>query len=285
MASPKFYPFMRLPLELRQQIWEMSADPREVDFSQLEDNTTNDSRRQPRPCAAAAPPPLLTACTESRAHMQRFYTQTSLLPSHAPQTPPSETSPPYCWVNLAADTVRLADRQLPTFSHLAALRKLVVETRGGHFERSSGLLLTRPGMALQELTILDLGPSPEESWWFPWIAYMELFYYGCDAVAFDTTVLHHDDGLEPLTRENWLRVDRAWRKKMLAQIFEGHPELIEEVEGGVEDEDDEDAENVEWLRMVTCWRRWRHVDECACANKKAGPVSNFHVSEGSHQDM
>ena len=259
-AEPRFLPFMRLPLELRQQIWEMSVDPREIVFGQLHDVDTNkNSSHQKRP-RWAPPPPLLTTCAEARSHMQRFYTKTYLPPAYAPQTPTE-----YCWVHLDADTVHLADRQLHAFSHTASARKLVVETRGGHFDRSYTRFFLRPDLALEELTILDLGSSPKESWWFPWISYMEMFYYGCDAVTFDMRVMH--DGLEPLTRDNWLQVDRAWRKKMLDQIFGGHPELREEAEQGDYNEDEDGP------RVTMCRRSWRHVEWCACPNKKKAPVN------------
>lgn len=265
MAEPKFHPFMRLPPELRHQIWEMSIGPREVVFGRLKE--TNDRYRK-LPFCAAPPPPLLTACAESRAHMQRFYTKTYIRPLPGAPSHGGDNVPEYCWVNFAADTVRLTHRQVPHFSHLAAVRKLVVET---FYELASRDRFRHPGLALEQLTILDLDESRGAIWWFPWIDFMEGLYYGCDAVAFDTTVLHGD--AEPLTRENWLQVDRAWRKEMLDKIFWGHPELREQAERGGDDEDAEDVEHVEWPRLVTFRRRWRHVDGCACANKKGAPVN------------
>ncbi|KAH6843244.1 hypothetical protein B0I37DRAFT_384039 [Chaetomium sp. MPI-CAGE-AT-0009] len=245
MANPRFRPFMRLPLELRQQIWEMSIDPREVVFGKLHD----DHQFQPE---WSPPPPLLAACAESRSYMQRFYTKTFLRATSSPQIPTR-----YCWVNFAVDTIHLVDHQLEAFSHIPSIRRAVVETRGGgHFDRSYSRRFLLSDLSLEALTILDLGGAPPESWWFSWISYMELFYFGCDAVSFDTRIIHDD---QELNRDNWLSVDRAWRRKMIRQIF-GEYLDHRESEDGVQS-DDED------LRVGMCRRTWRHVEWCTCPNK------------------
>ncbi|KAK3291329.1 uncharacterized protein B0H64DRAFT_410362 [Chaetomium fimeti] len=247
MANPKFCPFMRLPLELRQQIWEMAIDPREVVFGRLHDDQQCQVEWSP-------PPPVLAACAESRCDMQRFYTKAFLRPFPYSQTPPK-----YCWVNFDVDTIHLVDHQLEGFSHIPSIRQLVLETRGGgHFERGYSRPFLRADLSLEKLTILDLGAAPPESWWFSWISYMELFYFGCDAVSFDTTIVH--DGLE-LTRDTWLSVDRAWRRKMIQQIFGEYLDHRESDDGVLAAEDDP--------RMSMCRRTWRHVEWCTCPNKPA----------------
>lgn len=114
-TSPTFHPFPRLPLELRQQIWELSIEPREVVIAAR--RTMPGHGRQPTPS-----PPLLVACAESRSHCQRFYTKATVDAAGFNPSP----APAFYWVNFALDEVYMHDCDFLYFSGTSLVRRLAL---------------------------------------------------------------------------------------------------------------------------------------------------------------
>ena len=103
MAKPTgpydFHPFPRLPLELRQQIWELSVACREVIIVGRTGKVFGHGRQ------ASPPPPLLLASTESRSYCQQFYTKVYIL----------RDSNKYAWINFDLDEVYITDEDFYMF--------------------------------------------------------------------------------------------------------------------------------------------------------------------------
>ncbi len=103
-----FHNFRGLPTKLRNQIWNLAAEPRRVKFFK-----TISIHKEGSPVSLTAPvPPLLHACQESRALMKTLYKKAGLhfcMTMVGPHTP-------YAWINSDVDTIFLVHSQV---HHLA----------------------------------------------------------------------------------------------------------------------------------------------------------------------
>jgi hypothetical protein len=235
----KFHLFPRLPLELRQTIWELAIEPREVVVGgQLR-------RRLRTPI-----PAILIACTEAWTHLQKFYTKSF----------PTGTPPKFSWVNFDIDTVYCSVGELACCSNeLDLIQRLIVEcTDSDFFYYDSSPRLAR-AKALDTVTILHFGlGAVHESWWREWDDLLQGWYYRDDPVRFYTKVISIDDPSSfEINTNNYLRIERDWRRN-------NPPPPEEWPDYQVSDSDDD--VDAEWRYR----KSYIHVDGCNCPSRQAG---------------
>jgi hypothetical protein len=239
LVMPDFHPFPRLPLELRQSIWEFAMEPREVAVGW---------GLKFRPLTQ--PPPILHVCAEARSHLQGHYTKSFTRGS------PSKFS----LVNFDVDTVYCSVSCLASCrdSDLPSVQRLIVECwESEHFFRDSGRALYMAS-SLRSVTILHYGPDAEgEDWWMGWDSMMEEWYYRDDPVAFRARIISLEDPHHiEINQDNYLKLERDWRR--------AHQPTLEEepdYQGMSDSEDDVDAP---WrFRMG-----YRHVEGCSCPSRR-----------------
>ncbi|KAK8029609.1 hypothetical protein PG993_010900 [Apiospora rasikravindrae] len=227
-----FYPFPRLPLELRQSIWAMAIAPRAVVVGE----SWTDEKRGP-------PPPLLEVCREARSFLldQGYYTKAFVDPK----------SGQYQYVNFAVDTVHLYQYYLD--SHPLEAPQIQWLAVGGRDSESffyNHKRHLRDMSALKLVTIHHREPGPVDNWWSGWDSMMEAFYFCDDPVHFDVRIVGPAGAEVPeITRHNYLHVEREGRRKLYAEhpeYYDGDPEIS--------DTDDE-LDTPGRFRL-----NWRHVE-------------------------
>lgn len=240
MAQLTFHPFPRLPLELRQRIWELGIEPRKVVVG----------RSRFLRCPRSPPPPLLHACAESRSYLQKYYRKAFVYGN------PSR----YSWVNFDNDTIYMMDYDFGGFpADIPFIRWLVLESSDAGFFYYQYSHPIQDATALETFTILDVSlGGPYDKWWAEWDSQMELWYFGGDAVTFSTRIRNADDpDCVEITQDNYLKVERDARRKRLAE----NPSPDSEAE--ISDGDDEDM-----CRPGRFRTGWRHVEGCKCTYKR-----------------
>jgi hypothetical protein len=101
-----FHPFPRLPAELRDQIWEMTVEPRTIDVRVCRDRSWKIGRL----VSSTPVPATLQSCREARNHLQRLYRRAF---SELDQRPGSERR--YVWTNLDMDLVSIGRSMFDDF--------------------------------------------------------------------------------------------------------------------------------------------------------------------------
>jgi hypothetical protein len=235
-----FHPFPRLALELRQMIWELAVEPREVAVA-----------RELTRRSYTGPPSILHICVEARHHLQNRYTKSFA----------RKASTKFSLVNFAIDTVYCNSTQLRQYqdTDLPRVQRLIVECMDTeYFFRSWGRALYL-AISLETVTILhiDYPAELDERWWMEWDDMMEEWYYRDDPVRFRANVIYLDDPSSlQVTQDNYLRLSRNWRRD--------HGPTLEEdpdYQGVSDSGDDVDAP----------WRfrqGYRHVDGCSCSSRR-----------------
>ena len=241
-TSPSFHPFPRLPLELRQQIWELSIAPREI---VIVGNVTTFFRHGRQ---ASPPPPLLLASGESRSYCQLLYTKVYLLDDSGNPREPVK----YSWINFDLDDVYMRDSDFMHFSAIALVRRLTLVSPDGDYFFYHVQHILWNAKALEALTIIDVEGSAAVSWYISWSDFMETRYLTCDPVPYYTKIVYDDLVLTP---ENMVQFERAWYKT------QWDPELEEEYGSDMAISDD-DADPRDSRR-----RKWQHTKECTCPQK------------------
>ncbi|KAL2126599.1 hypothetical protein VTI74DRAFT_564 [Chaetomium olivicolor] len=186
MSEPTFHPFPRLPLELRQKIWELSVEPREV---VIRCSKIDFEDRQPTP-----PPPLLLACAESRSYIRRFYTRAFLQDDQDPHNP-SVPSKHY-WINFDIDEVCMMDHDFKYFSAIPQIQRMIIASNDSeYFYRFRVFPFLQKARALESLTVLNWEGAPVDQWWEGWITLMEDVYFTCDPASFNTIIVNDGNKL------------------------------------------------------------------------------------------
>ena len=195
-----FHPFPRLPLELREYIWEFSIESRIVAIRPLDGprpdpyeyeqgsfvpqelfDVCEDARSALKSWypERASPPRLLHVCAESRSHLQRYYRKVFAV----------RMSPQYSWVNFDVDTVCMSDADLKGFdAEVPLIRRLILESQYPDLFARSCLEPLWDAAALETLAILDVDLRYGERWSKAWVRLMQTFYHGCAVVPFDTRI-------------------------------------------------------------------------------------------------
>ncbi|KAK8066786.1 hypothetical protein PG997_013533 [Apiospora hydei] len=179
----QFHPFPRLPPELRQQIWQLSIEPRQLIIR---------SNNLSRTALQAKPPAQLHACHESRARLAgRLYVQAFRTKQNADL---------YDWVNFDVDTIYAYPLFLVRFSdqELARTRRLVLAVVDSFFFLKQHYdELCRRMPALRDVTVLSMGLDgvSEEIWLDDWAhVFFKLYRNEKEgAVSFYLRVLAPDD--------------------------------------------------------------------------------------------
>ena len=155
-AMSTFHPFPRLPAELRNTIWELNLDPREVTIkanrqTEMIGENLNFTVYFSSPTAI---PSALQACRDSRSLLaERHYSRAFS----------NGTSPHYVWVAFALDTIRINDVDLPHLIRLPdplAIRYLTVDcpAHSVHASTDPGFLKCRSVLlatsTLQRLSVV-----------------------------------------------------------------------------------------------------------------------------------
>ncbi|KAG7284434.1 hypothetical protein NEMBOFW57_010807 [Staphylotrichum longicolle] len=244
ITTPCFHLFPRLPLELRQQIWELSIAPREVVIVGPNSNFGHGRRASP-------PPPLLLTSTESRSYCQQFYTKAYLLNG---STSPIETLG-YSWVNFDIDEVYMTAADFMFFSAIPIVQRLTLVSHiGEYFFHRVENILPR-AKALKALTIIDREGAPADRWYGGWSDFMEERYYRCDPEPCYTKIVHDDLVLTP---DNMLKFDREYHKtQWLPELEENPDEYGSDVAISDDDADPRDSRR----------RTWHHTKDCTCPQK------------------
>ncbi len=267
VSARAFHPFPRLPVELREYIWELSMEPRIVAIRPL-DGPRHDPYEDEQD--SFAPQEFLDACEEARSALQLRYPERtppphllhvcaesrSLLQRHYRKAFAVRAPPQYSWVNFDMDTVCMSDVDLKGFvAEVPLIRRLILESQYSDvFSRSCDAPLLN-ATALKMLTILDVDWRNGERWFRPWVSVMRTFYHGCDVVPFDTRIKRvHDPNAIEITRDNYPKAHRC-RVRCPAQ---GHRRLLTGWERNWELSED-DVES--WL--IRPWPG-RHVEGCNC---------------------
>ncbi|KAK2023991.1 hypothetical protein LX32DRAFT_121133 [Colletotrichum zoysiae] len=208
-----FHCFPLLPLEMRQRIWELAMEPRQIVYGK-----EPPSYYQCSWPASAPPPPLLHTCAESRTHLQRYYAMifTKLLAT-------DKDAQRYVWVNFDFDTIYLDQYELKDLSSQCPMvRKLIIlgtDAEIFYYNYSWELCQMKH---LQTVTILHM-ESPgkiDDRWWGEWDSMMEYYYFRDDPVAFYTRILYPEAPPYEIDPGNYLKVERDARRKRLAE----HPD-------------------------------------------------------------
>ena len=248
LTRPRFSSFPLLPLELRRQIWELSIEPREVVIG---GNKYRDHGRQPTP-----PPALLHVCAESRSCVQRFYTKCSMGNHRNPSVPLQ-----YYWINFDIDSLYTMDYHFKDFSPINLIRRLtLVSNDSEFFYRAYFFPHAWEAKALETLTVIDQEGGPADRWFLDWADVMEDLYFRCDSAHFYTKIVYRDLVLTP---DNWLKIDRQWRRKEWGPEMEENPHLYGPDDAVSEDDDDP--------RDSRYRPGWHHSEDCNCPQKKARP--------------
>lgn len=199
----QFPQFSRLAPELRQTIWSMTIEPREVIVDWQPERHGHESPFG-RPFIAKMPS-AFQVCRESRATVQGSYQQVFCDPSQSPEGR-------YAWVNFALDSIRLHQEGIPLLSKdskSSLVRHLTVECSDGKAfhgsRRTEGhgqcIVFLRE---LQSLTVI-MPEINERSALIRAYARSELMlrsYYGtCKPVHFDTRILF--PGLPAFHKDNF----------------------------------------------------------------------------------
>ncbi|TDZ99605.1 hypothetical protein C8034_v000014 [Colletotrichum sidae] len=174
-----FHCFPLLPLEVRQCIWELAMDHRQILYGE----EPVSGYKCPWP-SSAPPPPLLHACAESRTYLQRYYRKVYAT---------GKDTGRYDWVDFDIDTLYLPQDDLETLhAQYPMARRLIILGIDSHLFRHyhSRLLLEMEHM--EDVTILHM-QSPDEvdnEWWQCWDAMMDHFYLHDDPVHFYLRILY-----------------------------------------------------------------------------------------------
>lgn len=234
----EFQPFSRLPLELRQRVWELAMESREVAVGR-------NLARRPR----TAPPSVLQANSEARAHLRKFYSV-----CFGTGTPAK-----FSLVNFDLDIVYCSMVELVRCdSELSHIQRLIVECEDAElFFYKYGRPLYR-AVALDTVTILHYGhDAVYETWWREWDGIMQEWYYRDDPVAFTARIISLDDSNSIEIRpDNYLKIERDWRRN-------NGPTPEEDPDYQVSDSDDD---------VDAPWRfrlGYRHLEGCDCPSKRA----------------
>lgn len=121
-AMTTFHPFPRLPAELRNAVWELTLDPREVAIkaSYQGEGSGEDFHAVVHFSSPTAIPSALQACRDSRYLLaSRHYTRAF----------GNGTTPHYTWIAFALDTIRICDTDLPQLiclPDLLSIRSLTI---------------------------------------------------------------------------------------------------------------------------------------------------------------
>ncbi|KAJ4305955.1 hypothetical protein N0V88_000745 [Collariella sp. IMI 366227] len=262
MAEPParglaFHVFPRLPLELRQRIWELSIEPRDVIIVA--------SHYKGPDLHSTPPPPLLLACAESRAYIKKFYTRAFIKDWRNP----SEARK-HLWINFDIDDLKMMDTDFLYFSAIPLIQRLKVVTYDLEwFVRKYVEPNIWEAEALETLTIIDEEGEEEFGWAIGWESFMQNLYHRCDPVPFYTTIIHQD---LVLTTDNWLKRLRQLRRKNWGPDMEEHPERYTSDDALSEaDDDPRDSKSLPW----------KHTKECDCPPEKGHDGmrrKNAHVS-------
>lgn len=260
MADPTsltFHPFPRLPLELRQQIWALSMEPREVVIG---------AKGYLGPgLHGTPPPPLLLACAESRSYIQQFYTKSFLRDRRKPSEGPKKL-----WINLDLDDLKMMEYDFPKFSAIPLIQRLTVVTDDTEwFERKYLVPNIWKATALKRLTVVDEEGEREFGWVIGWSGFLQNLYHKCDPASSYTTIIC--DNLI-LTRYNWLKRLRQLRRENWG------PDMVETPQDYTSDdaisEDDVDPRDSRFMR-------WKHTKDCVACRKTLGDHGRIGVGHWS----
>lgn len=255
-----FFPFPRLPLELRRRVWEMSVEPREVAVG------PGLVRRGRSP-----PPAWLQVCGEARTYFRTKYrkvygSEENLDVGGLQQK--EQDFHIYAWVNVDIDVVYCSQYPLKQVTcELPSVRWLIVETRDEEFWFYRDCSpLTDICSALETVTILHPPPSRpggvvrfDNRWWSEWDSWMESVYFTCAPVTFRTRIIWPEfPEAGEVNPDNYLKLERDARRETKAR----YPDFWEE---GYEVSDDDDERMSAPHRFRT---GFRHADGCNCSYKK-----------------
>ncbi|KAJ8113415.1 hypothetical protein OPT61_g4448 [Boeremia exigua] len=238
-SMPGFYLFSRLPLELRQRIWELAMEPREVAVGRCL------IRRRRSPTAF---PATMLSCTEAWSHPRPFYTKSF----------PTGTPPQFSWINFDIDTVYCNLQELACCDdELPLMQRLIVECHDSdwfYYECTHRLYLA---IALETVTILHLNyGAVEEGWWREYDDILQRWYYRDDSVGFYTKVISvNDPSSFEVNSKNFLKIEREWRRN--------NPPPPEECPDYQVSDSDDDVD-AEWRHRMG----YQHVDGCNCPSRR-----------------
>lgn len=198
-----FHLFSGLPAEIRQRIWTLSMEPRVV---------VVEKGRSLRYLASRTPPlAQLHACSESRSHLQRYYTKCFSNP---------ETTSKHTWVNFDIDTIRIAQSHFGKYPQEESLIQLLVVVGEDadlfHMKHARHL---RQMLALRDVTILDITYWEDSRiWWYNWDSVLQKLYLVDPPVRFFTRVQtvsdHHVQEVNP---DNIGRIEREDLKRRILE--------------------------------------------------------------------
>ncbi|KAF6801209.1 hypothetical protein CMUS01_15476 [Colletotrichum musicola] len=218
-----FHCFPLLPLEVRERIWELAMEPRQITYGK------EPSSYWQCPWPSSAPPPLLHTCAESRTHLQRYYAK-----AFASEKDPQKSA----WVNFDIDTIHLTQYSLEGLSaECPMIRKIIILGINSEtfFYNYGGYL--RDMKQLETVTILHM-ESPgkiDERWWSGWDSMMKSWYFTDDPVAFYVRIFYPEYSPYEINPGNYLKVERDSRRKLLAD----HPDWYEPDHQTSDDSDDD----------------------------------------------
>ncbi|KAK0752861.1 hypothetical protein B0T18DRAFT_423511 [Schizothecium vesticola] len=146
-----FHPFPRLPAELRNAIWELNLDPREVTIkaNRQTEMTSENLNVTVYFSSPTAIPSVLQACRDSRSLLaERRYARAFS----------NGTSPHYVWAAFALDTIRICDVDLPHLIRLPdplAIRYLTIDCPAHSVHDRRDPKFTACTWALRKLSTLE----------------------------------------------------------------------------------------------------------------------------------
>lgn len=198
-----FHFFSGLPAEIRQRIWMLSMEPRVV---------VVEKGRFLRFLASRTPVlAQLHACSESRLHLQRYYTKCFSNP---------ETTSQHTWVNFDIDTIRMAQSHFGKYPEEESLIQLLVVVGEDadlfHMKHARHL---RQMVALRDVTIFDITHWEDNRiWWYNWDSVLQKLYLVDPPVHFYTRVQtisdHHVQEVNP---DNIGKIERDDLKRRIAE--------------------------------------------------------------------
>ncbi|KAK8136096.1 hypothetical protein PG984_004036 [Apiospora sp. TS-2023a] len=209
----QFHSFLRLPLELRQQIWHMSMEPRELVICGIKRRST---------AKWPAPPAVLHACHESRTYLQQRSRSSSY---YVKAFQIYQNRAVYLWVNFDLDSVYAHPSALENFTKtdLAKIQRITLEgVSSRHFIGHHASTLRSKMPALRDVTILSMDCDRNrgwwQPWWRPWAPLFEVLYYPKDEeddpAPFNLRVLRPEDEPPSTRTPGWLNPDnyhKQWR--------------------------------------------------------------------------